>query len=175
MAPTLATSPAQPNSATTNRKALHFLYRALGIGFPDELYEAAVLANRDLDLCQSEELVGSRRMLVCTYVVNIPEWRKEGPQRILGYQWRQSSHEYRRIVRVRRRQLLPVGANQVGQDGACLSVVLPRFFGDVEPLRHALFRRRLSESRRDRGHRSVATACNELHRFLRWRGDKSRR
>ena len=146
MAPTLATSPAQPNSATTNRKALHFLYRALGIGFPDELYEAAVLANRDLDLCQSEELVGSRRMLVCTYVVNIPEWRKEGPQRILGYQWRQSSHEYRRIVRVRRRQLLAVGTNQVRQNRPSLRMMLPRLLGEAESLRHDLVLNLLRQS-----------------------------
>ena len=85
--------------------------------------------------------------------MDLAERRKERPERLLRDERRQPAHEHSRVVRVRRRQLLPVGADEVRQDRARLCVVLPRLLREIVSLRHKLVVGLLSEGRSNRWHR----------------------
>ncbi len=60
------------------------------------------------------------------YIVDLAEGSKERPQSILVNEGGQTTDEHRRVVWVRGGQLLAIGSNEVRQDGASLSMMLPR-------------------------------------------------
>ena len=65
--------------------------------------------------------------------MNVTEWSKKSPQGFFGDQRRQATHEHRRVVRVSGGELLAIGPNQVAEDCAGLSMMLPGLLGKNVP------------------------------------------
>lgn len=61
-----------------------------------------------------------------THIMNISKGGEESPQGLLRDQRRQTAHEDRSIVWIRRRELFPVRPNKISQNRSGLSVMLPR-------------------------------------------------
>lgn len=76
---TLASSPAEPDATSADRKTLHSFDCPLCVGFLDELHESAMLARGYFDLRDSEHPAINTDRLGCTYVMDVAKGSKEGP------------------------------------------------------------------------------------------------
>lgn len=81
--------------------------------------------------------------------MNLAKRCEEGPEGLFGDQGRQSTNEHSRVVRVGGRQLLAIGADEIGENGSRLSVMLPRLLGYIVSLSHELILSLLGQSGRD--------------------------